>query len=84
LLKKGEEGEVLLLEESNPPLLVDGRKIILEVPRWSRGMEIWWRIIDINGVIRKKNARIVFPLGIWWVRNFGAAREKGMELFIEK
>lgn len=75
---------MLLLEESNPPLLVDGRKIILEVPRWSRGMEIWWRIIDINGIIRKKNARIVFPLSIWWERNFGAAREKGMELFIEK
>lgn len=84
MLKKGEEGEVLLLEESNPPLLVDGRKIILEVPRWNRGMEIWWRIIDVNGVIRKKNARIVFPLGVWLERNFGAAREKGMELFIEK
>jgi hypothetical protein len=84
LLKKGEEGEVLVLEGSNPPLLVDGRRIILEIPRWSRGMEIFWRVIDGQGVIRRKRARVVFPFGVWWERNFGKRKDGGMELFVEK
>jgi hypothetical protein len=83
-LKKGEEVEVLVLEENNPPLLVDGRRIILEVPRWNRGMEICWRVVDAGGLIRRKTAKVVFPFGVWWERNFGKGKDGGMELFVEK
>jgi hypothetical protein len=65
-----------------PPLLVDGRMQIVQIPKWKREVGFYWR--SCNGAkteVRWKSVRL--PWKIWMERNFGEA-EKWTELWIER
>lgn len=64
-----------------PPLLVDGRMQIVQVPKWKFNVGFFWR--SCNGErteVRWKTVRL--PWKIWMERNFG--EEKWTVLWIER
>jgi hypothetical protein len=70
------------LPVTGPPLLVDGRMQIVQIPKWKREVGFYWR--SCNGAtteVRWKSVRL--PWKIWMERNFGE-EEKWTELWIER
>jgi hypothetical protein len=65
-----------------PPLLVDGRMQIVEIPRWKMEVGFFWRTWngDETAVLWRK---VRLPLKIWMQRNFGEER-KWKTLWIER
>lgn len=67
-----------------PPLLVDGRMIIDEIPKWKRSMQIVWRSWNGNRA-RLKRTKVKIPIWLWLLRNIGEARDvKELVVFIER
>lgn len=64
-----------------PPLLVDGRMQIVEVPRWKRKVGFYWRTSDGERT-RVLWRSVKLPGRIWWQRNFG--EKLWTELWIER
>jgi len=64
-----------------PPLLVDGRMQIVEVPRWKRKVGFYWRTSD-GEQTRVLWRSVKLPGRIWWQRNFG--EKLWTELWIER
>ena len=63
-----------------PPLLVDGKMQIIEIPKWRFKVDFLWQ--TNNGVRRKRKKRVAtLPRWIWVDRNF---RGKWTELWIER
>ncbi|KAK0121709.1 hypothetical protein ONS95_009994 [Cadophora gregata] len=70
LLPGGNDTPMLEMQENLPPLLVDGRMTVVEVPRWSKHLRLFWR--SFNGERSEVWRREVeFPLWVWMGRNFG-------------
>ena len=67
------------LRADMPPLLVDGRMQVVEIPRWKMKVAFLWRKSDGN--YTKVNERVVkLPGWLWLSRNFEG---KFTELWIE-
>ncbi len=81
-VRKGEKHDTLSLNKDNPPFLVDGRKIYLEIPHWCWEMSVYWRTCDIQLVIHTHFAKIKLPFSVWWEKNIGGS--PFMELILEK
>ena len=65
-----------------PPLLVDGRMQIVQVPKWTWKVGFYWRSCSGERTeVRWKTVRL--PWKIWVERNFGEG-EKWRELWIER
>jgi hypothetical protein len=62
-----------------PPLLVDGRRMIVQIPRWKTKIDFLWRSSD--GKFTKVHQRVVrLPRWIWVTRNFsGGFKEVWIE-----
>jgi len=74
---------LLEMQENMPPLLVDGRMTIVEIPRWRRKMHIHWRSCDGKGTaVWRMEVRL--PGWVWWERNVGSmGRGLWREVFVE-
>jgi hypothetical protein len=81
-IQKGEKHDTLSLDKKNPPFLVDGRKIFLEIPKWCWEMTVYWRTCDVHRVIHTHSAKIKLPFSVWWEKNIGGSPR--MELILEK
>ncbi|KAL2064388.1 hypothetical protein VTL71DRAFT_4882 [Oculimacula yallundae] len=67
------------MQENLPPMLVDGRMTVVQLPRWSKTMVLFWRSCDgKNTKVRKKE--IELPIWVWMARNSG--NRKWKECFI--
>lgn len=78
-----EESTVRLVQMQGhmPPLLIDGRMMIVPVPKSSRKMTIYWRSWD-GDTTRVRETEVLLPGWLWWGRNTGMG--KYSELFVEK
>lgn len=64
-----------------PPLLVDGRMQIVEIPKWRRKVGFFWRTCSgEKRTVIWRNVRL--PWRIWMERNF--RRKKWRDLWIER
>jgi hypothetical protein len=81
-IRKGGKHDTLSLDKNNPPFLVDGRKIFLEIPKWCWEMTVYWRTCDVNLVMHTHSAKIKLPFSVWWEKNVGFSPH--MELILEK
>lgn len=73
---------LIVLPMNNPPLLVDGRMQIVEIPRWNMKAGFFWRTWNGDeSAVRWRKVRL--PLRIWMQRNFGEER-KWKALWIER
>jgi hypothetical protein len=81
-IRKGRKHDTLSLDKNNPPFLVDGRKIFLEIPKWCWEMTVYWRTCDVHLVVHTHSAKIKLPFGIWWEKNMGFS--PCMEMVLEK
>lgn len=79
------------LPENQPPFLTDGRRTIIEIPRWSRRVRIYWRTCtgtkgDMQQMIWEMNVKL--PLWVVWERNFSIGGKGVMgrwkECFVER
>jgi len=84
LLKQNLKTSPLLeLRANNPPLLVDGRMQIIEIPKWKWRVEFWWRSSD--GQFTTVKTRVVsLPGWVWIERNFGEEKRRWRDLWIER
>ncbi|KAH7412716.1 hypothetical protein BKA64DRAFT_702837 [Cadophora sp. MPI-SDFR-AT-0126] len=70
LLPCGNETIMFEMQENLPPLLVDGRMTVVDVPRWSKTLTLFWRSCDGDTTeVRKREVEL--PLWVWMARNFG-------------
>lgn len=65
-----------------PPLLVDGRMQIVQIPKWKREVGFYWRSCS-GGRTEVRWRSVSLPWRIWAERNFGEG-EKWRELCIER
>jgi hypothetical protein len=67
-----------------PPFLVDGRRTIIELPRWKWWVTLYWRSWDGKNVHVVKRV-VKLPGWVWKERNLGRQRWLGWcELFVER
>ncbi|EPE28743.1 hypothetical protein GLAREA_09864 [Glarea lozoyensis ATCC 20868] len=67
------------LDERSPPMLIDGRKTIVRIPRWKREMDVYWRRgMDVRGRNGRGSGtggtevlvtRVKLPRWVWLGRN---------------
>ena len=70
LLPGGDATPMLEMQENLPPLLVDGRMTVVDVPRWSKTLKLFWRSFDGERTeVRKREVEL--PVWVWMARNFG-------------
>lgn len=81
LLPNDTGSAMMEMQVDMPPLLVDGRMIIVDVPRWSKSLMLFWRRLDGDGskVLKRE---ITLPTWVWMQRNLktGLGRR---EMFVE-
>jgi len=70
LLPGGDATPMLEMQENLPPLLVDGRMTVVDVPRWSKTLKLFWRSFDGEKTEVQKR-EVELPVWVWMARNFG-------------
>ncbi|KAH7348404.1 hypothetical protein BKA65DRAFT_584081 [Rhexocercosporidium sp. MPI-PUGE-AT-0058] len=66
---------MLEMQENLPPLLVDGRMTVVDIPRWKKTMVLFWRSCD-GKKTKVWNREVELPVWVWTARNFGKRQWK--------
>ncbi|KAH6712507.1 hypothetical protein BKA61DRAFT_610423, partial [Leptodontidium sp. MPI-SDFR-AT-0119] len=66
---------MLEMQENLPPLLVDGRMTVVDVPRWKKTMVLFWRSCD-GEKTKVWKREVELPVWVWMARNFGKRQWK--------
>ncbi len=67
---QGFNAPMLEMQEDMPPLLVDGRMTLVNIPRWQKEMVIFWRSFDGKRTkVWKKTVKL--PVWVRMARSFG-------------